>query len=367
MKHPRPALLLVAPALLLTGCGRPPGPRGGPPADMQVLAVLAPANTEAVGDLVEVAGELVARDAVELVSEVDARLVQVGFEDGARVATGQELFRFDETRFRARHLQAAAEYELARATLERSRELFGSDTIPRQELDHAEARHSAAEAALALAAADLRDTRLVAPFDGRITRKTVSAGQFVARGRLLATLVRSDDPDVLFHVPERHLKALQAGQHITFEGVASDAPRTATITYLSPRIDPATRTLEVKARLLEPSAADLPGRFGRVRLLLNVVPDALTVPAAALLESAAGTRVVVANGEDRAEFREVVTGRRLSDRVEIVQGLAAGERVVVEGHQKMGPGVGIAVSPKSAAHGIAPSAATASDGASPAS
>ncbi len=351
--------LIVATSLsLLTGCGRPAGAQGGPPPDMQVLSVVAPVTIRPVGDVLDLVGDLQARDAVDLVSETDARLEEIGFEEGSAVTNGQLLFRFDDARLQAHLAQARASHRLAEVNHRRGEELSKSGTIPQQDFDQTEATFRSAEAMLTLARENAADARILAPFDGVITRRHVSAGQFLSRGQLLAALVRMDPLEVIFHVPERFTTRLAAGQKVEFHSTAGGDPREANIVYLAPRLDAATRTLEVKARTANPDGALRPGMFGRVRLTVNVNPVACVIPAAAQTLSAEGSRVVVMNAEGRAEFRPVTPGRRIDGMVEITAGLAAGERVVVEGHQKLGPGTRILISPKSAVYGIAPEAAT---------
>lgn len=321
---------------------------------MQVLSVVAPVTTQPVGDVLDLVGDLQARDAVDLVSETDARLEEIGFEEGAAVAKGQLLFRFDDARLQAQLAQARAGHRLAEANLKRGEELRKSGTIPQQDFDQAEAAFRSAEATLALTVEDAADARIVAPFDGVITRRSVSVGQFVGRGQSLAALVQMDPLEIMFHVPERFIARLAPGQNVEFRNATGVDPREAEIVYLAPRLDAATRTLEVKARAANPDGTLRPGMFGRVRLTANVAPQACVIPAAALTLSAEGSRVVVMNAEGRAEFRPVTPGRRIDGMVEVTKGLVAGERVVVEGHQKLGPGVGILISPKSAAYGIEP-------------
>lgn len=319
---------------------------------MKVLAVVAPALSRPVGDVLDVVGDVTAKDAVDLVAEVDARLEEVGFEDGAQVAKGTLLFRLDDARLQAQLAQARANHTLAEATLKRITELRQNGTVPQQDLDQAEATFGAAEAALALAMEEASDARVQAPFDGVVSRRLVSAGQYVTRGQPLATLVRIDPLEVVFHVPERFAVRMDVGQAVEFHHAGGTA--SLPVTYLAPRLDPDTRTLEVKAGIQNPERKLRPGMFGRVRLTVNVDPQACVVPAAAVILSVEGSRVVVMDPEGRAEFRPVTTGRLVDDVVEITHGLKAGERVVVEGHQKLGPGMGILLSPKSAAYGLVP-------------
>lgn len=148
---------------------------------------------------------------------------------------------------------------------------------------------------------------------------------------------------------------LATGQSINLRTVAfPDREITGTVFFVDTVLDQSTRTVLAKAEIANPDHRLKPGMFGTLNLILAVREDAVVVPESAIRYSGDQATVVVMNSEDAAEFRPVTVGERLTGRAEISQGLEAGERVVVEGFQKMGPGTKILISPKSEAYGVKP-------------
>jgi RND family efflux transporter MFP subunit len=351
-------LLFSAAALLLAGCGKPPQ-MGGAPGDYPVNAVVALVKAETVADALRVVGQVQAAESVRLVSEVDATLIEVGVQDGDRVKKGQLLYKFDDHKFVAALAQSESRLVLAKSELERAQNLRATKTIPQQDVDRAQAEFRAADAAMVLAADNLADVVVTAPFDGVLEDRPVSLGQFCARGQDLGLLVQTDPLEITFDTPEREAGRLadrpdrrirlgrlsrpgvQGGNHLPVP--ASSARKAAPC---APR--PGCRT---------PTGKLKPGMFGAVSIILAQRPGVLRIPESAVSLHARTASVVVMDPEGKAELRPVVTGRRGDNSVEITSGLKAGEKVVVEGFQKMGPGSKILVSPKSAAYGVNPPAA----------
>ena len=331
---------------------------GGAPGDYPVNAVVALVKAETVADALRVVGQVQAAESVRLVSEVDATLIEVGVQDGDRVKKGQLLYKFDDHKFVAALAQSESRLVLAKSELERAQNLRATKTIPQQDVDRAQAEFRAADAAMVLAADNLADVVVTAPFDGVLEDRPVSLGQFCARGQDLGLLVQTDPLEITFDTPEREAGRLQAGQTAEFGSDAFPGQVfKAEITYLSPQVSMESRTLRAKARVPNADGRLKPGMFGAVSIILAQRPGVLRIPESAVSLHARTASVVVMDPEGKAEFRPVVTGRRGDNSVEITSGLKAGEKVVVEGYQKMGPGSKILVSPKSAAYGVNPPAA----------
>ena len=349
------ATLLSITATMITGCGKPPPPAGGPPGDFAVNAVIAQAVAESVPVAVQLVGSLQARDTLDLVSEINAPVSEVLFTDGDEVNAGQALVQLDDSKLSAQYKEAEARFSLAETNFKRNRELLKNQTISQQEFDQSQAEFSVAEATLALLASDLEDAVIQAPFAGVVSEKMVSPGEYLTVGRPVTRLVRLDPLEVAFQVPERYAGMLATGQSINLRTVAfPDREITGTVFFVDTVLDQSTRTVLAKAEIANPDHRLKPGMFGTLNLILAVREDAVVVPESAIRYSGDQATVVVMNSEDAAEFRPVTVGERLTGRGEISQGLEAGERVVVEGFQKMGPGTKILISPKSEAYGVKP-------------
>ncbi len=345
-------LLLLS---LAVGCGRPPSSGGGPPPDFAVSAVVAPATPETVRPGLQVVGSLLAVASIDVVPEIAGTLEELFFAEGQTVQAGERLARLDATKLQARVAEAEARFRLADANLRRSQELLTRQTIARQEFDFAQAEFQVAEAALKLLRLELDDTEVSAPFAGRISERRVSPGQYVTVGQPLVRLVQMDPLEVAFHVPERNLPALKAGQRIALTvNSYPDLGVDGEVFFIDPVVDPQARTVLVKARIGNPDGLLQPGMFAVINLVLEERAQALVVPEAAVRYRGDQAYVVMVNEEQRVAFQDVSIGLRMPGKVEITSGLNAGDLVVVEGFQKMGPGTAIAVSPRSERYGVTP-------------
>lgn len=342
-------------AVVLAGCGRPPAGAGGPPEDFAVNAVVAQANPENVKEIIQVVGSLKARDAVDLVSEINATVAEVRFADGQAVKAGDTLVKLDDTRLTARRDEAKARFLLAETNYRRSQSLFNNQTISKQEMDQAQAEFDAAHASLRVLERDLKDTLIKAPFDGVVSEKRVSVGQFLTVGAPVTRLIRMDPLELEFRVPEREAARLIPGSRVVMQTVSRPgAPVEGVVFFVDPQVEEQSRTVLTKALVENTDDSLKPGMYGTVDVVIEERPDALVIPEASVRYAGDDASVVVMNAEGRAEFRPVTIGQRFPGRVEIASGLQPGERVVVEGYQKMGPGTRIMISAKSEQYGVNP-------------
>jgi membrane fusion protein (multidrug efflux system) len=348
--------------LLLSGCGKPTASGGGG-GDFPVSAVVAPVSVEELQEKIFLVGSLEAVEEIELVSEIDARVDAINFEEGEPVKKGTVLIQLDDRKLQAETSEMRARFNLAKANLERSETLLQRETISQQDYDQAEAEFDAAKALLQLAEERLEDATISAPFDGVMTERLVSLGQYTSRGQPLASLVVVDPLEVEFNVPERYIGQLGMDQEIeiTVEAFPGEL-FTGNVIFISPRVDRNTRTVLVKARINNDDRRLKPGMFGNLELIFKARDAALVIPEAAISYNSDQASVVVMNAEGKAEFRQVEVGIRLAGKAEIIDGLADGERVVVEGFQKMRPGSTIQISIESREYGIDPAAANGSSG-----
>lgn len=341
---------------ILAGCGKPSGSGGGG-GDFPVSAVVAPVSEQQLEEKIFLVGSLEAIEEIDLVSEIDARVIEINFEEGEFVSKGRVLIRLDARKLQAAVSEMQARFNLAKANLERSETLLNRETISQQDYDQAEAEFDAARALLQLAEERLDDATISAPFDGVMTERLISLGQYMSRGQALASLVVVNPLEVQFNVPERYIGQLQMDQEIeiTVEAYPGELFG-GNVIFISPRVDRNTRTVLVKAQIANADRRLKPGMFGNLELIFKAREAALVIPEAAISYSSDQASVVVMNNEDKAEFREVEVGIRLAGEAEILEGLSDGERVVVEGYQKMRPGSRIQISIESREYGIDPTA-----------
>lgn len=339
--------------VLHSGCGikaATPGANGGPMVNVEAAPVTAARLEEKLG----VVGTLEANEAVDIKSEIDAIVRTIGFTEGSAVSKGQLLVQFDAKKWQAQHQQAKVELENARIRAERAATLVKSDSVSQQEYDDAQAAARTAEAFFALLEARLKETEIVAPFDGMISERLVSPGAYVKAGDTLVRLVDADPIKLSFSVPERYLTQLKLDQKVEVR-VASLADRTfrGDVYFIDPQVDVATRTIKVKAKIDNADGTLRPGLFANVELVLGVRENALVIPEEAIIAQTGATIVFVISNQ-QAMVRPVKTGLRVPGKVQILDGLSEGEQVVTAGHQKLFPGVKVIVAQATAAAPEAP-------------
>ncbi len=341
-------------AFLLSACGKPVAPgQGG--MDFPVQAVVAPVFRGGLEESLRLVGNLRAGEQVEIVSEIDSQIVALKFQEGERVKKGQVLIVLDDAKLKASLDEAKARLALAVSELKRGQELLEKKTITEQEADRLRFQERSADSAVRMTQEQFDDAVISAPFDGVLAEHDLSPGQIVSRGQKLIWLVQTSPLEVEFNVPERYVSQVAKQQKVEIESVAFPGRKFAgSVDYVSPRLDESTRTALVKARIGNEEGLLKPGMYGTLNLIFRLRENVLTIPEACISYQGDRASVVVMNPAGKAEFREVETGLRLQGKAEITGGLEEGDRVVVEGYQKMGPGTTVLISPESAQYGITP-------------
>jgi membrane fusion protein (multidrug efflux system) len=349
-----PCLLLTSVLTLagLTACGPKPG-AGGPGAGamgmMAIQVVLADVVRQPVTETQTLVSDIAANESVEIKSETDGMVQEIPFTEGQEVKKDQLLVRLDESKAASVLAEVEANSNLSASTFARAKQLFQDRLISQQEYDQASATYERAHASVELMKRQLRDCRILAPFDGTVGARLVSPGQVISRNTLLTTLVDADPVKAEFYVPERYLSQVQIGQNIEISVATYPGQKfTGRVYFVSPQVDLKTRRALVKAEIPNTDRRLKPGMFGNLILTLKLRDDAILVPEIALMYDGDHARVFVAtttSSNQVAMLRPVTVGLRLPGRAEIVDGLQPGEKVVTEGTQKLVPGMPIRSGP----------------------
>jgi membrane fusion protein, multidrug efflux system len=332
-------------ACLLFGCG----------SDDATTAKGTPVTAERVAahrvvEEIQATGELLAVEEASVAAEVSGRITALRVAEGAPVSAGDVVLEIDRER---RELELANERAIVtgarsqiaqeRRELARIRTLFKSGAASQAQLDAASTRMSGAEATLAAAEAKLglaqlalRNASVAAPFDGLVARRFVSAGDHVAEGEKLFDLVALDPIEVEFHLTERDSARVAIGHPVEVRVTPyPDEVFHAKVHVVSPRIDPATRTLRVKALVENPDRKLRPGLFARADLGVAVRERVAMIPEQAVLQRSDGSVVFVVRDGNRAERRQVRLGVFRDGLAEVVDGVAVGEQVIVRGSSRL--------------------------------
>ncbi|WP_200769483.1 efflux RND transporter periplasmic adaptor subunit [Fontimonas thermophila] len=323
---------------LLAGCsGESPGAAEAPARVTVPVEVHTVSARPLAHELVAV-GSIRADESVVVRPEIAGRIAHIGFAEGQAVKAGQLLFALDDAIYRAELDQARASLVLAQRNFERATELFARKLVAQAERDQAAAAFDAAKAAMALAQARLDKTRILAPFSGVAGLRQVSPGDYVAPGQDLVHLQAMDRVKVDLRIDESALPMLRVGQTLAVEVDAYPGERFSGEVYaIDPRIADTTRSIALRARLPNPEGRLRPGQFARVRLVLGHKADAIVIPEQAIFPRGERQFVYVVD-DGSARLREIRVGLRIPGEAEVLDGLRAGERLIIAGLQRLSDG-----------------------------
>jgi membrane fusion protein (multidrug efflux system) len=318
------------------------GAAGGGFSQMPVAVVIAPATAQKISFEIEALGTTRANESVDITAKSVNQVTAVRFTEGQQVSRGQVLVELDAEQVRADLAAAEAALAESRSQYQRSRELYTTKVLSDSQIEQIEATYKANAARVASARARVSDTVIRAPFAGRTGLRRVSVGSLISPGTVITTLDDTSTIKLDFTVPETFLSAVEPGLDITARSVAyPDREFAGEVSSVDSRLDPATRSVTVRALLPNGDGLLKPGMFLTVRLSRGEV-DALLVPEEALVPEQGNMYVFVVQ-DGRAQKRLVRIGQRRVGEVQVVDGLAAGETVVTEGVQKLRDGSAVAV------------------------
>jgi membrane fusion protein, multidrug efflux system len=337
MIHPFARIAAIVFLGVLTLCCERSAPAARAPASAPHVRTVA-AWTGDVDLVVDAVGQIRAIESVSLATEVAGRVATINFEEASVVSAGTVLVQLDDRRARADFDAAQAARDLAARQLERYQQAASIAAASMTELDTIRTELTRAEAHLELARIRVDDHRVVAPFDGQVGLRLVSPGAHVQAGDPLTTMITVDPMEIEFTVPEVYLARLRPGLALTSTSPAFEGREfSATVRVVSPQVDSSTRTALVLARAANPEGVLRPGMFAHVRLVVGQRRDAVLVPEAAVeFQGTQAWLYVIA--DETAQRRAVQLGERRAGLTEVMNGLAAGEQVVVAGLQKIRDG-----------------------------
>jgi RND family efflux transporter MFP subunit len=350
---------------------------------------------EMVPRAVEVVGTLAAVDQVTVSSETEGKVSKILADLGDRVTAGQALIQLDHEKQQynfdqqkaalaralaqygatdPQHLpdiektpdvqKANADLQQARQNYDRANELFRRTLVPRQTLDDAEtallskrasydsslqtaknlrASIEASEATMKLADRQFRDTQIRAPFDGYVEKRLVNLGELVKAQMPVIAVVRVDPLKVVAEIPEKMAPWISGGQPVQLHVDAyPDRTFEGKVSRISPAVNTATRAFPFEALVPNRDTVLKPGTFARVHIESGKEDQVLTLPYSALQYRYGVNRVFVVDN-DKLNVRELKVGDRMGDRIEILSGVKAGDRVAVTDVEKLVDGAKVSV------------------------
>jgi membrane fusion protein (multidrug efflux system) len=342
-------ILAAAATLVVAGaCKRGGPPQAPPPPEVAVVQV----QPRRVPTSVDITGEVYPYRRVEVRARIDGVIESRPFTEGTTVKPGEILYRLDRVRPEAAYRSALARYQNAKRTLDRLEPLVKQNAVAQQDVDNAQANMESAEGDLAEAKKNLDDVVVRAEITGRVGRTNFQVGGRVTGPSDLLTTIDVLDPIyVSFRPSSQQLlqwnqdpgarTLVQAGSKLSVQVTLPDGtilPRTGKLDFVAPSLDATTGTQEFRAIFKNPDHLLAPGQFVSVRLNGFTRDSALAIPQRAVQQALGRQFVYVVGKGDTVVSRDVQPGPWSGNSWIIEKGLAAGDRVVVDGTQKATPG-----------------------------
>ena len=356
----------LVPALLLAACGAPPKP------DMTPRVVTTPVVTDTVPVYREYVGQVYGRQDVPIRARVEGWIEGLHFSEGTLVKEGQLLYTIDPQPFEEQVARMKSEVAAARinatkakSDLDRYEPLAAINAVSQSDLDAARASYGASEAQVDAAEANLRVahiqlgyTRVTSPIDGLIGKTAARRGEFVGRSPnpvIINTVSAIDSVRVQFFLSERDYlytarRAMQRRSdtahapraHVEFELLLADGsryPEKGHFDFMDRSVDPATGTILVQVSFANPDLLIRPGQFAKVRVRSELRPDATLIPQRAVREFQGRQLAYVVDADGTVHERQLRLGPAYGDRYLVEEGVEPGERIVLEGVQKVRDGI----------------------------
>jgi membrane fusion protein, multidrug efflux system len=361
-------IILIA-ALVLSAfaaCKKPEPPPPAPPA-----VTVAPVTQKDTPIYIELVGSTLGSEDVEIRSRVGGYLVSMNFTEGTFVRRGDVLYKIDPQPFEASLAEARANLATSQADLQKAKNdvdrltpLLKERAVSKQEVDNANSARDAAvsqvaanDAKVAQAKLDLAYSTIVSPVDGLIGTTQKKVGSLIGRGETLLTTVSKIDP-IFFRcaiAEAEYLKIARRGdaynralqKQYAVDLILADGsvhPHKGKLDAIERAVDPTTGTLTGQFIFPNPERILRPSQYGRARLVVDVKPNAMLIPQRAVQEIQGLNSVMVVKSDSTVEQRMVKAGERVGDQWIIESGVKPGENVIVEGVQKVTPGVQVVAS-----------------------
>ncbi|UCD51338.1 MAG: efflux RND transporter periplasmic adaptor subunit [Phycisphaerales bacterium] len=334
-------VIVVVAVLILAAIGmiEPPDrtvePNEAPPVNVKVVEVVSERD---FADSFVLPAVIEPNQVVTISAEVAARVELIGPGEGDPVNAGDLLIELNDELIRPQFDRAEAQVGRDQIEFERMASLFNENATSRQDLDNATTSLAASQAQLAEVRARLERTEIHTPLTGVLNDLRVEEGEYVGDGTPVAEIVDMAVVKVVVDVPERDVAFFAVGQaaEVVLENKGRERAAQGTITYINALANPETRSTAMEITLDNRDRLLRSGQIVRVRLTRRTLNDAILIPLLAVIPQEEGYSVYVVE-DSLAEQRAVVLGIIRGDRVQIVQGLSAGETLIIDGHRLVAP------------------------------
>jgi membrane fusion protein, multidrug efflux system len=310
-------------------------------AGVQVAAhILQP---EVIENKVLSSGSILAYDEVELRSELSGKITKIYFNEGTSVRKGDLLVKINDAEQQAQLRRAQYQLKLLEDKEYRQSRLLEKEAISQQDYDVSLNEVNIIKAEIDLINAQIAKSEIRAPFNGVVGLKHVSEGSFVTTTSVIASLQSISPVKIDFSIPEKYAGQVKPGDEVNFRVEGNSENFSAKVYAVEPKIDPVTRTLQIRALYHNSGRQILPGAFANIELILESIKDALMVPTQAIVPELRGQTVLLYK-DGKAVSTIVQTGIRTNQRVQLTDGVNEGDTVVTSGILQIRPNVPIVIS-----------------------
>ena len=300
-------------------------------------------NPERIENVIRVTGAIIANESVALNIEISGKIEKIYFQEGQRVKKGDLLLTINDDEIVAQLERLKYTQKLNEDMEYRMRQLLEKEAISREEYDISLTTLNTTLSDIKEREARIAKHKLYAPFEGIIGLRQISEGSYITSSDLIANIYNINPIKIEFSVPGKYTSIVNKGDSINFKVEASENVFIGTIYAIEPRIDPRTRTLQIRAICNNDKEVLIPGQFANIDYILNVLPDALMVPSESLIPELNGHKIFTyKNGQVNQEIVNI--GIRTEKDVQITQGINPGDTVITTGILQIRQGMPVDIS-----------------------
>jgi membrane fusion protein (multidrug efflux system) len=292
---------------------------------------------------VRTTGTLQPNEEVVLQSEIAGKIEHIYFQEGKSVKKSQLLVKLNDSELQAELKRTELEIDLAGQMEFRQRKQLELKAISQEMYDQSLNKLNTLKAEKALINARLEKTEIRAPFEGKIGLRFVSSGSIIQANAKIASLIDDNPLKIEFAIPEKYAGQVEVGNKVYFKLQDSDTKYEAEIYAIEPKIDPTTRTLNMRALYGNENQNITPGTFADVELIVGKKTATYLIPTEALIPELEGSRVYLMK-EGKAMAVKVMTGFRTNRSIEITSGVQPGDTVIISGILQLKPGLPVVTS-----------------------
>jgi membrane fusion protein, multidrug efflux system len=312
------------------------GSQGGRPGGGKTIVSVMVIEPTSLDDIVKTTGTVLANEEVEIRSEISGKITNLYFREGQYVQRGTALIKINDDDLQAQLKKLEYSKKLSEDNEFRQRRLLEKEAISQREYDISLTSVKTIEADIENIKAQLAKTTIRAPFGGRLGLRYVSEGSYLTPTSRISTLTNTNPAKVEFSVPAKYSDKIKVGSTIEYSTESSDVKYTGRVYAVDPKIDPQTRTLQMRATSPNASGALIPGAFARIELITGTRGTAITVPNEAVIPEQNGHKVFLVKS-GKATPQSVNVGLRGDVSMEILSGLSIGDTLIMTGILQVKP------------------------------